>query len=110
MLIAAAWLPDLPVLSAMGLVALGATAATILHLVQHKNAVLLLAAHLCIYGSLYALFVGATWNAHAVGSRPSWQLVRWLDLTASLCIMALAARWAIVAIGRNDRGEDATVV
>ena len=109
-LIAAAWLPDLPVLSAMALVALGATAATIGQLANHRLAAQLLVAHLCVYGGLYALFVGAVWHAVSFGPQPGWRLGEYLDLTGSLCIMILAARWVTVATLRHVRGGDATVV
>ena len=110
LLIASTWVSTLPVISGMALVTLGATAATIMRLANHRAASLLLACHASVYSSLYLLFVGAVWHASTVHSHSGWRPAEWLDLAASLCIMALAARSAIVAIWRHGRGGDATVL
>jgi hypothetical protein len=110
MLIAAAWSPHLPVVSPMAFVALGATAATITQLAHHRLAAPLLIVHWCVYGGLYAFFLGAVWHAVSYGPQPGWRPGQLLDLAGSLCIMTLASQWVFVAAFRHVRGEDATVL
>ena len=107
-LIAAAWWPAAPVITALALVILGATAATILRLAHRRVFCPVIALHLLVYASLYFLFIGAVWHATAAGQRPAWHLWQSLDLAASVGPMALAARWTVASIIAHARGKDAT--
>ncbi|MEX2317226.1 MAG: hypothetical protein WD669_08745 [Pirellulales bacterium] len=109
LLVAAACWPAAPAVTAMALVALGATSLTLPRLVHQQNAPILIAAHLFVYVSLYLLFVGAVWHGATAGPRAGWHLWQSLDLLASLWPMALASRLAVTAILALGRGEDATL-
>lgn len=106
--IAATWWPAAPVVTAMSLVALGATALTIARVCRHWAAAFVLALHLTIYVGLYLLFVGALCHAATAGPRPGWHSWQMLDLGLSIWPMALALRWALAAILSSTSGEDAT--
>jgi hypothetical protein len=109
MLIAAGWWPQTPVVSAMALVALGATGATVVRLSGQGSAVLpLLAVHLFVYSSLYLLMIGSACHSASSDPERGWHLLKSLDLVASLGPIALAARWSATAITHHTRGEDAT--
>jgi hypothetical protein len=101
------WWPAAPVVTAMALVALGATGATIVRLANHRAAPLLVAAHLLVYGSLYLLFVGAVLHAAAAASPRGLELRLCLDLAASIWPMAVAGKLAVAAVIRRG-GEDAS--
>ncbi len=88
-LLAAVWWPAVPTLTAMTLVALGATGATIERFRGSLALAPVLIAHLAIYCGLYALFVGASLHA-ATQSGAGFELPAAIDLAASLGPAAVA--------------------
>lgn len=86
-----------PACTGMALVALGATAATVERYQASPARGTLLVAHQLIYTSIYLLFVGAAFDAAVRSGIPlSWTAK--VDLTASLAVVAIAARDAIRAM------------
>jgi hypothetical protein len=101
----AAWWPAAPVTTAMALVALGATYAT---LAQYRTFRTILALHAIVYGMLYAMFFGAACHAMAThtGADP-WRLV---DLAVSAWPMTLTMRLSVRAFcgQRSSSGRSST--
>jgi hypothetical protein len=97
LLIAAAWLPAAPVLSAMGLIALGTTQITASRYRGTSSFLQLLILHAATYACLYGLFVGAVFDAALRTS--ATRSVYWtaLDLVVSVVPVAMAARAVFVA-------------
>jgi hypothetical protein len=95
LLVANAWWPAVPVVSAMALVALGATAVTVERFRGTPGAYLVVALNLVMYCCLYALFVGAT--LHHAGVRADHRLgtLTAIDLVASMWPLsaAFATSW-----------------
>jgi hypothetical protein len=108
-LVAAAWWPAAPAVTAMALVALGATALALPRLLQLQFAPVLIMAHLIVYGSLYFLFVGAVRHGATAGAQLGWHFWQSLDVAASVGPMAWAVGSALAAIFSRKSGEDATV-
>jgi hypothetical protein len=109
-LVAATWWPAAPVISALAVVILGATAATLSRFSHHRALCPMIALHLFVYGGLYLMFIGAAWHAAATGQRSGRHIWQTLDLAASVFPMGLAARWSIAALLGRMGGEDATPV
>jgi hypothetical protein len=82
-LLAAVWWPAVPTMTAMTLVAFGATGATLARFRGRAAAVPVLILHLAVYGGLYVLFVGATLHASAQANA-GIGLPATIDLAASL--------------------------
>jgi hypothetical protein len=80
-----------PVLTAMAIIALGATEITSARF-QGTNALLpVMSVHAVVYCWLYLLFVGGTLHAASVTSTAGLSIWKVLDLAASLLIAAIAA-------------------
>ena len=103
-LLTATWWPAMPVVTAMALVALGATATTIARLRGAAAFRTLMAAHLFVYVSLYLLFVGAVCHAALTGPQDGLTFLQGLDLGVSAAVMMLVARLSLAVV---DGGEDA---
>ena len=88
-LLASNWIPALPVITALAVLALGATDATIARFNRSPALVPVLLLHATTYTALYGLFVGATFYAAvSVGqSIGAWHV---LDIGASALFMAIA--------------------
>jgi hypothetical protein len=78
-----------PAVTAMALVAFGATSVTLARFRRTPAILPIMLAHLAIYGGLYALFIGATLHAAA---RPGTGLsgIAIVDLALSGCLFAIA--------------------
>jgi hypothetical protein len=105
-LVAAMIYPAVPAVTAMGLVALGATGVTLARFRTTSMLVPLVLLNLVTYAGLYALFVGAVLHATAAqtGGIAPMQLI---DLVVSLVPMVAVAWRSIAVIGGEDGGEDA---
>lgn len=99
-LIAATWIPVLPVLTPMAVVALGATYATESRQRASVAAVPLLMLHAATYATLYVLFVGARFQSTARSATTGISLLDGLDLGASWMFLALAAHCVAAALRR----------
>jgi hypothetical protein len=88
-LILAAWWPAAPIVSAMALLTLGATGATLARFGRSPSLRTILPFHIVVYAGLYVLFVGASQHAAATqtGGGNLW---RTIDLAASVGPMAVA--------------------
>lgn len=98
LLILATWWPALPIVSALAVLTLGATAAT---LARYRGSPLLrgiLTVHVVVYTGLYALYFGAVCHAASVEARPGLDLVRAADLAASVWPMLAALRLSFTAL------------
>lgn len=98
-LILAAWIPSLPVITAMAILTLGATDATLARFRGTAALYPVMLLHAATYALLYALFIGATLHAtNAAASTAS--LSRWVlfDLAASTLPMALAVQRIVGAL------------
>jgi hypothetical protein len=89
-LILAAWWPAAPIVSAMALLTLGATGATLARFGSSPSLRTILPVHIVVYAGMYALFVGASQHAAATqtGGGNLWQTI---DLAASIGPMTVAA-------------------
>lgn len=95
-LIVAAWWPAAPTTTAMALVALGATHAT---LVRFQGSSTIVVAHAIVYVMLYTLFFGAA--CHAMAMRTGADAHRVLDLAVSIWPMTMAIALSLAAVGRD---------
>lgn len=91
------WWPCAPVVSAMALLALGATYATLARFGHHPALRTILAVHIVVYAGLYALYVGAVCHA-ADSAMGGWSLARTADLAASIWPMLAALRLCLAAL------------
>jgi hypothetical protein len=91
-LIVATWIPSLPVLTAMAVLALGTTYATLVRFRYSPLLAPVLVIHAATYATLYALFVGALFHASARAASPQFSLVDALDLFLSWLFLVVAAR------------------
>jgi hypothetical protein len=90
-ILAAAMLwPVVPAVTAMALVALGATSATLTRFRGRDFVLPVVLAHVVIYGTLYALFVGATLHASDARHGGSLGFIATVDLVLSLGPLAIA--------------------
>jgi hypothetical protein len=82
--------PGVPAVTAMALVALGATIATLARFRGSEFVLPIVLAHVAIYGALYALFIGAT--LHTAAPRPGGGLglLAIFDLVLSIGPLAFA--------------------
>ena len=106
--IAATWWPIAPVVTALALVALGATSATVSRLANNRAAAPLLLAHLAIYSLLYVVYVGAVWHGAHSGARQGWHFWQWLDVALSFAPMFVSLRLVYVALTGGAGRKDAT--
>lgn len=100
-LAAALLFPGVPAVTAVSLVILGATSATLARLRSHAAILPILTAHVFVYGSLYALFVGSELHASAQ-SREGTHALCVFDLALSIGPLAVALErvWREVNTGR----------
>lgn len=105
MLAALKW-QGVPVVTAMALIALGASIATISRFQCAGRFRAAVGANLFIYTSLYLLFIGAICHAATSGSREGLDLLQSADLVISIAPMAIAVRLAFAVL---MDGEDARV-
>jgi hypothetical protein len=90
--------PNLPVITAMALVALGATEVTLARYSGTRMAAAVLLLHAATYGGLYALFIGATLAAAATSPAGGISISTVLDLSISTIPAAAALRRICVGI------------
>jgi hypothetical protein len=102
MLLVAALMPGMPTVSAMALVALGATMATIDRFRGTAALRASVAAHLFVYASLYFLFVGAVCHAAMAGPQNGLTFLQGLDFGISAMLMTLAVRMGVVTLALDD--------
>ena len=103
-ILAAAMLsPRVPAVTAVSLVILGATSATLTRFRGNAAILPILLAHLLVYGSLYALFVGSALDAGA-RSGTGLAAIAWFDLALSTCPLAFALEqmWCELHTGRTS--------
>ena len=105
-LLAAAWRPAVPAVTGMALVALGATATTLTRFRGIPALLPVTLVHLAVYGSLYALFVGAALHAADTRFGPRLEAITIGDVIVSLVPMLVAGRLAWGAM-QADRAGDA---
>jgi hypothetical protein len=91
LLLAPAW-PTAPVVTAVSLIALGATHITLARLRNNPHVLPLVFLHAAIYTVLYALFLCATLHASSVAAASNIQLHVGLDIALSVLPMAVAAQ------------------
>jgi hypothetical protein len=89
MIVAAAWVPAMPVVTAMAILALGATDATLSRFRNTPAIVPILLMHAATYVGLYGLFIGATLHAAATASPGGLGIAAALDLAANSLPMAI---------------------
>jgi hypothetical protein len=92
------WSAPPAVVSAVAIIALGATYATTRRLAGATNRCWIITIHLFVYFALYLLFVGALWHAALQSPRGSIGLLESLDIAASLVPMGLVVRRSLAAI------------
>jgi hypothetical protein len=81
--------PCIPAVTAMAIVTLGATIVTLVRIRGSTGILPIMLIHLAVYGSLYALFVGESLHAAAMGPGSSNQIIAMMDLIVSICPMAI---------------------
>ena len=96
-LLASTWWTQAPVVTAMALVALGATSATTALRRTATTTSVVTAVHLFIYLNLYFLFVGAV--CHAATLAGGVTFLSGLDFGASVVPMAIMVRRSLAVIG-----------
>jgi hypothetical protein len=97
-LIAVALWPSLPGVTAMSLVALGATEATFTRFRDQPVQMAVVLLHCIVYAGLFALFVGATIHAGATSEIRAWIWLATIDLAVSLWPCAVACERITAAI------------
>jgi hypothetical protein len=91
-LIAGAWWPNAPFVTAAAIISLGATEITLARF-RNKSALLPVAVlHGVAYTGLYGLFIGASLHTHAATPSASASGLATLDLIASTFPMAIALK------------------
>ncbi|HEY4231900.1 MAG TPA: hypothetical protein VGM76_00610 [Lacipirellulaceae bacterium] len=88
-LVAGAWLSAVPVVTAMALVALGATTVTVDRFRGRSRADLVVVLNLLVYCSLYALFFGTMLHQARAGATRQLGPLAAMDLVASAWPLAL---------------------
>jgi hypothetical protein len=95
-------MPGLPVVSAMAMVALGATMATIDRFRGTAALRAGVSAHLFAYASLYFLFVGAVCHAAMAGPQNGLTFLQGLDFGASAVLMTLVVRRGVATLAQDN--------
>ena len=103
MLLVAASMPGMPAVSAMAMVALGATMVTIDRFRGTAALRASLAAHLVVYSSLYFLFVGAVCHAAMAGPQDGLTFLQGLDFGISATLMTFVVRMGVRNVGPRQR-------
>jgi hypothetical protein len=104
-LMAAAWLPAMPVTTGAALVALGATGAVVRQFRTSAHLRIALAAHLFVYVSLYLIFVGAVTHAALAGPRNGLSFLKGLDFGMSAGLMLLVVKLSLARITQTQRRD-----
>jgi hypothetical protein len=102
LLFTSSWLPNVPVVTAMALIALGATEITLARLRDTSTCLPLIILHGTVYASLYALFVGARLAAaagHSTG--PSLGHVAAFDVVTSLIPAVLVTQRLAIGLRQS---------
>jgi hypothetical protein len=97
-LLLATWWPAAPSVTAMAVLALGATGATLARFGRSPLLRTILPVHIVVYIGLYALFLGATLHAAKTGLGGGVDLTRAIDLAASVWPMIAALRISFAAL------------
>jgi hypothetical protein len=97
-LLLAIWSPSLPAVTAMSLVALGATDVTLTRFRGTPALLPIILLHAITYGGLYAMFLGATLHAATTSSVTALDMRSLLDLAASTIPAAAAVRRIAVGL------------
>jgi hypothetical protein len=103
LLIGTLW-PRTPVVTAMALVALGATGALVVRLRRSPQSLPVRAAHAFVYGGLYAIFVGAELHAANAASGPRLNWLVLIDVALSFVPMLAAANVTWTALWSEPAG------
>lgn len=90
--------PVFPTVTAVSIIALGATSATIARQRRSASPRTALAIHLFVYASLYLLFIGAICDAASRGPDGGLTLAQTIDLGLSVGVMAFVARTCVAAL------------
>jgi hypothetical protein len=104
LLIADGYCRAMPVISAVAIIALGATRVVGLRFGNSPARQALVAAHLVVYSSLYLLFVGAVIHAAFVKPAAGLSILQAMDLTTSALPIIASIR---IALGSIAAGGDA---
>lgn len=91
-LLASVWLPALPLVTAMAILTLGATLATIARFAGSRAFVSVLMLHSATYAMLYGLFVAAALHASLDGTRAPLETATRIDLVVSTLPILIAVR------------------
>jgi hypothetical protein len=91
-MIAGAFSPNAPMVTAIALIALGTTEILVSRQQKSPSPLLLVLVHGATYAMLYALFIGARLYTPTAGPASSLTLLTILDLAMSTLPMAIAAR------------------
>jgi hypothetical protein len=94
----------MPMVAAMGLVTLGATAMTVARFGRSPMLAPTTLLHLSVYVALYGVFVGAALHAAHVRSGPQLETLTILDVVVSVAPIVFAGRlaWDAVFAGAGD--------
>ncbi len=101
LLFASSWLPNVPVVTAMALITLGATEITLARLRGTSTFLPLIILHGTVYASLYALFVGATLAAAGHSAGPSMGRLAALDLVTSVIPAVLVTQRLAIGLRQS---------
>jgi high-affinity Fe2+/Pb2+ permease len=88
-------------MTGIALVALGATLAVLSRFRSSATLRLVVAAHLCVYSTMYLLFVGAVLHAAMGRTGAGLNLVQGLDLGVSIGAIIAMFRIALIAVARD---------
>jgi hypothetical protein len=88
-LLVASWLPAVPVISSMALLAVGATSVTLARFRGTSALLPVMLVHSATYGGLYVLYFGATLHKAATGDASGLGLFQAADMTASILLMGI---------------------
>jgi hypothetical protein len=101
LMILAAWLPIVPVVTGMAMIALGSTELTLARFRDAAVFVPALVLHATTYALLYALFVGAQLHASQMAPLTRASDLAALDLAISIVPMAIAIRRISAALQQS---------
>jgi hypothetical protein len=100
-MILAAWLPIVPVVTGIAMIALGSTELTLARFRDATVFVPALVLHATTYALLYALFVGAQIHTSQTAPLPRISDLATLDLVISIVPMAIAIRRISAALQQS---------
>jgi hypothetical protein len=97
LLVAIVW-PSFPAVTAVALIAMGATSALIARFRCSPSLPVIAGAHLFVYSSLYLLFVGAVFHSAVAKPGGGMSFLLCVDVALSILPMSAAVRIALGAI------------